>query len=78
MKTAYVARALATSNKSLDTKEREMVDASVGKTLSYLDDRTSEWRDPYLVGNYAIAAISVKRQEHIANARELLARLAHN
>src|SRR4030088_1354727 len=36
------------------------------------------WIDPYLVGNYDIAAISVKRQEHIANARELLARLAHN
>jgi A-macroglobulin receptor binding domain len=30
------------------------------------------------VGNYAIAAIDAKRQEHIANARELLARLAHN
>jgi len=78
MKTAYVARALATSSKSLDAKERDTVDASIGKALSYLEDRISEWRDPYLVGNYAIAAISVKRQEHIANARELLARLAHN
>jgi A-macroglobulin TED domain/Carboxypeptidase regulatory-like domain/Alpha-2-macroglobulin family/MG2 domain/A-macroglobulin receptor binding domain/Macroglobulin domain MG3 len=78
MKTAYVARALATSSKSPDTKEREAVNASVGKALSYLDDRIDEWRDPYLVGNYAIAAIDAKRQEHIANARELLARLAHN
>jgi len=79
MKTAYVARALATSSKTLGTnKERDAVDASVGKALSYLDDRISEWRDPYLVGNYAIAAIDAKRQEHIANARELLARLAHN
>jgi A-macroglobulin TED domain/Alpha-2-macroglobulin family/Carboxypeptidase regulatory-like domain/MG2 domain/A-macroglobulin receptor binding domain/Macroglobulin domain MG3 len=78
MKTAYVARALATSSKALDAKERNAADASVGKALSYLEDRISEWRDPYLVGNYAIAAISVKRQEHIANARELLARLAHN
>jgi hypothetical protein len=78
VKTAYVARALATSSKSLDTRERATVDASVGKALSYLDDRISEWRDPYLVGNYAIAAIGVKRQEHIANARELLARSAHN
>jgi hypothetical protein len=73
-----VARALATSSKALDAKERNAADASVGKALSYLDDRISEWRDPYLVGNYAIAAISLKRQEHIANARELLARLAHN
>ena len=39
---------------------------------------SDEWRDAYLVGNYAIAAIDAKRQEHIANARELLARLAHN
>jgi A-macroglobulin TED domain/Alpha-2-macroglobulin family/Carboxypeptidase regulatory-like domain/MG2 domain/A-macroglobulin receptor binding domain/Macroglobulin domain MG3 len=78
MKTAYVARALATSSKALDAKEQNTVDASVGKALSYLDDRISEWRDPYLVGNYAIAAIHVKRQEHIANAREWLGRLAHN
>ena len=39
---------------------------------------SSEWQDPYLVGNYAMAAIGAKRQEHIANARELLARLAHS
>lgn len=78
MKTAYVARALATSSKSLETKEREAVDASIGKAFSYLDNRIDEWRDAYLVGNYAIAAIDAKRQEHIANARELLARLAHN
>jgi hypothetical protein len=78
MKTAYAARALATSSKALDAKEQNTVDESVGKALSYLDDRISEWRDPYLVGNYAIAAIQVKRQEHIANAREWLGRLAHN
>src|SRR5579872_4496645 len=78
METAYVARALATSSPSLPIKEREKIDASVGRALSYLDDRISEWRDPYLVGNYAIAAIEAKRQEHIAKARELLARLAHN
>jgi hypothetical protein len=78
MKTAYVTRALATSGKSPDVKERDTVDTSVARALSYLDDRISEWQDPYLVGNYAIAAIGAKREEHIANARELLARLAHN
>ena len=78
MNTAYVARALATSSKSPDAKERDTVDGSVAKALSYLEDRISEWRDPYLVGNYAIAAIDAKRPEHIANAREWLARLAHN
>jgi uncharacterized protein YfaS (alpha-2-macroglobulin family) len=78
MKTAYVTRALTTSSKSSDAKQRETVDASVGKALSYLDDRISEWQDPYLVGNYTIAAIAARRQEHVANARELLSRLAHN
>ncbi len=78
IETAYVARALATSSESLDAKERAAVVASLGKALAYLDDRISEWRDPYLVGNYAIAAITLKRQEHIANARELLTRLAHH
>jgi uncharacterized protein YfaS (alpha-2-macroglobulin family) len=78
METAYVARALATSSRSLREKERAKVNASIEKALSYLGDRISEWRDPYLVGNYAIAAISIKREEHIANARDLLLRLAHN
>lgn len=77
-KTAYVTRALATSSRSPDAKERDTVDTSVARALSYLDDRISEWQDPYLVGNYAIAAMGAKRQEHIANARELLARLAHS
>jgi len=74
----HYRNALATSSKSPDAKERDTVDTSVARALSYLDDRISEWQDPYLVGNYAIAAIGAKRQEHIANARELLARLAHN
>jgi hypothetical protein len=78
MKTAYVTRALAISSISPDAKERDTADRSVARALAYLDDRISEWHDPYLVGNYAIAAIGAKRQEHIANARELLARLAHN
>jgi hypothetical protein len=77
MLTAYVARALATSSGSLGEKERAPVDASIGKALSYLDDRVHELRDPYLVGNYAIAALSSKREDRIANARELLSRLAH-
>jgi A-macroglobulin TED domain len=43
IKTAYVARALATSSKTLGTKsERDAIDSSVGKALSYLDDRISE------------------------------------
>jgi uncharacterized protein YfaS (alpha-2-macroglobulin family) len=77
MQTAYVARALATANELLDEKCRSALANSVGKALSYLDERIAEWRDPYLVGNYAIAAISARHEAHIANARELLSRLAH-
>ncbi len=75
--TAYVARALATSSGLLDAKDRGGVEASVKKALSYLDDRIGEWRNPYLVGNYAIAAAGAKHETHIANARELLSGLAH-
>ena len=75
--TAYIARALATSSESLDAKDRGGTEAAVKKALSYLDDRIGEWRDAYLVGNYAIAAAGIQHETHIANARRLLSRLAH-
>ncbi len=77
VETAYVVRALATSRASLNAKDRNAVEVSVKKALSYLDDRIGEWREPYLVGNYAIAAAGIEHKTHIANARELLSRLAH-
>jgi hypothetical protein len=45
--------------------------------LGYLDDRIDEWKNPHLIGNYAIAAASIKHAIHIAHARELLSRMAH-
>jgi uncharacterized protein YfaS (alpha-2-macroglobulin family) len=77
IKTAYVVRALATSRTSLNAKDRAAKEVSINKALTYLDDRIGEWRDPYLVGNYAIAAASINHAAHIANARGLLSRLAH-
>ncbi len=73
MDTAYVVRALAVS----ETRLSGGTEVSVKRALSYLDDRISEWSSPYLIGNYAIAAASIKHEGHIANAREMLARLAH-
>ena len=73
MDTAYIARALAAS----ETMPKGNAGDSVKKALSYLDDRIGEWSSPYLIGNYAIAAASIKHETHIANAREMLARLAH-
>ena len=60
---------------SLHVKYRSLLEQ--GKALSYLDDRIDEWKNPYLIGNYAIAAASIKHAVHIAHARELLSRLAH-
>jgi hypothetical protein len=73
MDTAYIVRALAAS----ETKLKGNAGDSVMKALSYLDDRIGEWSSPYLIGNYAIAAASIKHETHIANARAMLARLAH-
>jgi hypothetical protein len=73
MDTAYIARALAASGTKLD----KSVEDCVKKALSYIDDRIAEWSSPYLIGNYAIAAASIKHETHIANARAMLARLAH-
>lgn len=77
METAYVVRALAETKSSVAEKDRAAVDKAIEKALTYLDDRISEWRDPYLVGNYAIAAAALKHPGHIENARELLAKEAH-
>jgi hypothetical protein len=45
--------------------------------MRYLEQRIDSWQDPYLVGNYAIAATSSGHADHIANARALLLQLAH-
>src|SRR5438045_3262154 len=63
--------------KNLKDKEREQADASVKLALDYLDRRISVWSDPYLVGNYAMAAVASGRREHLENANALLAQLAH-
>jgi hypothetical protein len=43
--------------------------------MHYLD--LHAWRDTYVVGNYAIAAIALKDDQHIARASASLAELAH-
>jgi uncharacterized protein YfaS (alpha-2-macroglobulin family) len=84
--TAYVARALAgmdmtaadnTLSKEEREKERERVHVALDAALRTLEEKTDSWSDPYLAGNYALAAVASKRMEHIANARSLLRSLAH-
>ena len=81
--TAYVARALAgmraadaSTAKNTD-KQRQAADAALKSALDFLEARIDSWSDPYLAGNYAIAAMDSGRREHIANAEQVLTHLAH-
>ena len=78
--TAYVARALAGMKsvpKAKETDKQRQAQASLKAALDFLEGRIQSWSDPYLVGNYAIAAIESGRPEHIDSAEFFLRRLAH-
>jgi hypothetical protein len=77
--TAYITRSLAAAYANVrHDEERKKVDSAVDAALNFLECRITSWSDPYLVGNYAIAAIALGRGKHSATAAELLAKLAHN
>jgi hypothetical protein len=81
--TAYIARSLAESMPLGSDKEKDRNDEhaqsekSFSAAMRYLEQRIDSWQDPYLVGNYAIAAAAEGRSDHIANARALLLQFAH-
>jgi hypothetical protein len=84
--TAYVARTLAemdmasadtTVSKEEREKERAQVRAALDAALHTLEEKIDSWSDAYLAGNYALAAVAGKRNEHVANSRSLLKSLAH-
>jgi hypothetical protein len=84
--TAYIARTLAgtdigaTDNsvsKEEKEKEQKQVRAAVDAALHFLGQNIDSWSDPYLVGNYALAAVQGGRSGHIEKARTLLEELAH-
>jgi A-macroglobulin TED domain/Alpha-2-macroglobulin family/MG2 domain/Carboxypeptidase regulatory-like domain/A-macroglobulin receptor binding domain/Macroglobulin domain MG3/Alpha-2-macroglobulin bait region domain len=78
--TAYITRALAGAKTDLDAKDAEKqkkVAAALKIALDFLEARIDSWSDPYLAGNYAIAAIASGRNEHSENAQALLTTLAH-
>ena len=82
--TAYVTRALSETmplggdDKQKDKNNRRTEAEKVFlAAMSYLEQHIDSWQDPYLVGNYAIAAAFSQRADHIANARALLLQLAH-
>ena len=77
--TAMVTRVLAeTSGKLSDQEKIPGLPLMIAKAMKFLEDRIAEWSDPYLVGQYSLAASMTGRAEYIARAQTLLRQLAHD
>ncbi len=76
--TAYLASALAKANASASGEEKKRTDAGIEKALQYLEKKIDEWKDSYLVANYALAAIATNRKEFQEKARQQLLSIAHD
>lgn len=74
---AYVARALAASGPTVKDKEARQVEEALALAMNYLETQIDSWKDAYLVGNYAIAAVASGQNDRIARAQSALASLAH-
>ncbi len=74
---AYVARALASAGAGADDKESRQAKESLALAMNYLEMQIDSWSDAYLVGNYAIAAVTSGQKDRIARAQSALAPLAH-
>jgi A-macroglobulin complement component/alpha-2-macroglobulin family protein/MG2 domain-containing protein/carboxypeptidase family protein/A-macroglobulin receptor/macroglobulin-like protein len=75
--TAYLARVLATTNLSDGSTGSKTVTANVEKALHFLEARLDEWKESYLVANYALAAIATGRSDFQEKARQQLLSIAH-
>ena len=60
-----------------DIKGQQAVEASFKLGMKYLEDQIDSWKDPYLVGNYAMAAAASNESEYVSRSRSLLTSLAH-
>ncbi|HWZ44138.1 MAG TPA: hypothetical protein VNW97_11710, partial [Candidatus Saccharimonadales bacterium] len=88
---ALVARSLAISMKAAPDKNNTVASdndkqkpavvlalvPALDKAMTYLESRVSVWNDPYLVGQYAIAAAVLGRPGYTTQARTRLLELAH-
>jgi hypothetical protein len=75
--TAYLARVLATTNPSDGSAGSKLTTASIEKALHFLEDRLDEWKESYLIANYALAAIATGRSDFQEKARLQLLSIAH-
>jgi hypothetical protein len=76
--TAYLARVLATTNVLVGLDGKKATNAPVEKALHFLEDRLDEWKESYLVANYALAAIATGRSDFQEKARQQLLSIAHD
>src|SRR5262249_32617635 len=76
--TALVTRVLAEASKKLpETAKAPEAQLALSKAMKFLEARITEWHDPYVVGQYSLAASMTGRAEYIGKAQELLRQLAH-
>jgi hypothetical protein len=75
--TAYLARVLASATPLLGAQQSG-AGPSVEKALHFLEDRMDEWKESYLVANYALAAMATGRADFQQKARQQLLSMAHD
>ena len=76
--TAYLARVLATTNVLVGPDGKKATNVPVEKALHFLENRLEEWKESYLVANYALAAIATGRDDFQEKARQQLLNIAHD
>ncbi|PYP83101.1 MAG: hypothetical protein DMG65_25020 [Candidatus Angelobacter sp. Gp1-AA117] len=72
---AFITRVFAETMQREKQKNKLM--PAFDKAMKFLEARISEWKDPYLVGQYALAASFNGRIAQLARATDLLHQLAH-
>jgi hypothetical protein len=76
--TAYLARVLTTTENPATNASHGAMTPATEKAMHYLEDRIDEWKESYLVANYALAAIATRRGDYQEKARQLLLSMAHD
>ncbi|HEV3037540.1 MAG TPA: alpha-2-macroglobulin family protein [Candidatus Angelobacter sp.] len=76
--TAYLARVLATAEAGPSNPAHSSIGPATEKAMHYLEDKIDEWKEPYLIANYALAAMATGRTNYQAKARQRLLSMAHD
>ena len=71
---AFITRVFA---ETMQRGKHKTLQPAYDKAMRFLEARISEWKDPYLVGQYALAASFNGRIAQLARATNLLHQLAH-